>query len=113
MYSEEELTQSIIYPVPPSLRSVSGVSVSRRKTAPGPKFYTPQFSEMATVSIRRLAWAMGEKVKMTAAVNLIISLLPQVFPAASICSHCQDKSKCQMCIFSQDISEQEKIPVYL
>jgi hypothetical protein len=106
----EELPDTVIYSSP-SRQSVSAVSITRRKSSPTRKTYTPQFSEMATVSIRRLAWAMG--ATMPAAVNRIVKLLPQVFPSVFVCSHCRDNSKCQACIFSQGISEQEKIPVYL
>jgi len=61
------------------------------------RYYTPQFSESATVSVRRLAWAMGKK--MPAAVNLMVQLIPLVVNPTKICAACQDKSKCQVCSF--------------
>ena len=37
------------------------------------RFYSPQFSELAAVSVRRLSWAMG--VPMPAAVNIMVQLV--------------------------------------
>ncbi|GHU86652.1 hypothetical protein FACS189476_00190 [Spirochaetia bacterium] len=82
----------------------SAVLATAKKPASRHSFYTPQFSEMAAVSVRRLAWAMGEKVKMPAAVNLMVSLLPYLISPGSVCPHCQDKAKCQACIFSTPLS---------
>ncbi|MFP3041612.1 SARP family transcriptional regulator [Treponema primitia] len=82
-----------------SSQPVSAAPIRARKTTPGHKPYTPQFSELATVSVRRLAWALGKK--MPAAVDHMVQLLVAVYKPASICGHCQDKSKCQKCIFSQ------------
>jgi hypothetical protein len=59
--------------------------------------YSPQFSNMATVSVRRLAWAMGKS--MPAAVDLMVQLMPFVINPLKICAACQDKSRCQGCCF--------------
>jgi hypothetical protein len=112
----EELTKAGEYARELAAKARHPVMVlsNRRKTsAPVRKPYTPQFSELATVSVRRLAWAMGEKVNMPAAVNRIIELLPRLVPAASVCPLCRDKTKCLACIFSQAVSEQENTPVSL
>jgi hypothetical protein len=85
-------------------QSGSAVLATAKKSITGHRFYTPQFSEMATVSVRRLAWAMGKKVKMPAAVNLMVSLLPYLISPDSVCLHCQDKTKCQACTFSKPLS---------
>jgi hypothetical protein len=38
------------------------------------RFYSPQFSEMSAVSVRRLAWSLG--VSMPKAVDQAVSYLP-------------------------------------
>jgi recombinational DNA repair protein RecR len=74
-------------------------------------FYTPQFSEMAAVSIRRLAWAVGKK--MTTTVDHMVHLMLTVYEPAAVCSHCQDKSKCEACIFSLPETTWEEIRIVL
>jgi hypothetical protein len=61
------------------------------------RFYTPQFSEMAAVTVRRLAWAMG--LSMTKSVEQIIKEITLIFPSAKICPKCKDKTKCKVCGF--------------
>jgi recombinational DNA repair protein RecR len=70
------------------------------------RFYSPQFSEKATVSVRRLAWAMGKP--MPAAVDLMVRLLPSILDPAKVCLSCKDTTKCQACIFCQQVSAQDK-----
>jgi hypothetical protein len=60
-------------------------------------FYSPPFSEMATISIRRLAWCWG--VPMTKTVDHIVQLLPQIMDPSKVCLACQDRSRCACCIF--------------
>ena len=73
------------------------------------RYYTPQFSPMASVSVRRLAWAMG--VSMPVAVNIIVRLLPNIVNPLKVCSLCKDKTKCQGCSFH--IKEQAQQQDYL
>ena len=61
------------------------------------RFYSPQFSELATVTVRRPAWALG--VSMPKAVDEIIGFLPAVVDGSEICSKCQDKTRCKVCGF--------------
>jgi hypothetical protein len=61
------------------------------------RFYSPPFSEMATVSVRRLAWCLG--VPMTATVDHIIQFLPSVVDPSKVCLSCQDNTRCKCCIF--------------
>jgi hypothetical protein len=68
--------------------------------------YTPQFSDSASVSVRRLAWAL--KTTMPATVNRMVNLLPAVFDPGLVCRRCRDKTKCRICVFSRPVSEQEK-----
>jgi recombinational DNA repair protein RecR len=68
--------------------------------------YTPQFSDFATVSVRRLAWALESN--MPAAVNRMVRILPTVFDAELVCQRCRDKEKCSLCVFSKQISESDR-----
>jgi hypothetical protein len=73
--------------------------VRTRKPAPGRKPYTPQFSELAVVSVRRLAWSLG--VSMPKAVDQAVSLLPSLFAPGVVCPSCKDNTKCKSCAFSR------------
>ncbi|MDR1903286.1 MAG: hypothetical protein LBQ88_13535 [Treponema sp.] len=68
--------------------------------------YTPQFSNTASVSVRRLAWALG--ATMPAAVNRLVGLLPALYSPGFVCQRCKDQTKCRLCVFSKQISEQDK-----
>ena len=61
------------------------------------RFYTPQFSALASISVRRLAWAMG--VSMPAAINIMVRLMPSIVNPSKVCVMCKDKTKCQSCSF--------------
>ena len=61
------------------------------------RFYTPQFSEEAAVSVRRLAWFMGKP--MTATVDHMVKLLPSLVDPSKVCLACQDRSRCSSCAF--------------
>jgi hypothetical protein len=63
------------------------------------RFYSPQFSEVSAVSIRRLAWAL--ELSMPKAVDRVVSLLPSLFPPGVVCRACKDNTKCKLCAFSQ------------
>jgi hypothetical protein len=63
------------------------------------RYYTPQFSTLATVSVRRLAWALG--VSMPKAVDAIINKLPSIFSPSLVCPLCKDALKCAFCGFNQ------------
>ena len=65
--------------------------------------YTPQFSPTATVTVRRLAWALG--VSMPKAVDKIIKELPSLFSPSSVCPLCKDSTKCKLCGFYQATAE--------
>jgi hypothetical protein len=70
------------------------------------RYYSPQFSGLAAVSVRRLAWAMGKP--MPAAVDLMVRLLPSIVDPSKVCLSCQDNTKCQGCIFRSAITPEEK-----
>ena len=65
--------------------------------------YTPQFSPTATVTVRRLAWALG--LSMPKAVDKIIKELPSIFSPSSVCPLCKDSTKCKLCGFQQATTE--------
>jgi hypothetical protein len=68
--------------------------------------YTPQFSDTACVSVRRLAWALGSS--MPAALNRLIGLLPLLYDPSLVCQKCRDTTRCHLCVFSKQVSEQDK-----
>jgi hypothetical protein len=63
------------------------------------RFYSPQFSEVSAVSVRRLAWSLG--VSMPKAVDQVVGLLPSLFSPGVVCLACKDKTKCRSCAFGQ------------
>jgi hypothetical protein len=67
--------------------------------------YSPQFSYQATVSVRRLSWAMG--VSMPAAVNIMVRLMPLIVNPSKVCPACKDNTKCKSCIFNAPSAQQE------
>ena len=60
-------------------------------------YYTPQFSEVAAVSVRRLAWFVEKSMPKT--VDHIIRILPSVVDSSKVCLSCRDNSRCSCCIF--------------
>jgi hypothetical protein len=62
--------------------------------------YSPSFSELAAVSIRRLAWAMNKNMGL--AVDLMVLLLPANIKTEKVCAACKDTSKCSACIFKAE-----------
>jgi hypothetical protein len=78
------------------------------KAAPGFKPYTPQFSELATVSVRRLAWAL--QVSMPKAVDRAVNMLPSIFPPSLVCPLCKDSTKCALCAFNQSTAAEQAAP---
>ena len=71
------------------------------------RFYTPQFSALASISVRRLAWAMG--VSMPAAINIMVRLMPSIVNPQKVCQLCKDKAKCQSCTFQTQPPQQEAL----
>ena len=72
------------------------------------RFYTPQFSALASISVRRLSWAMG--VSMPAAINIMVRLLPSIVNPSKVCLLCKDKAKCQACTFNNRPQQQGQDP---
>jgi hypothetical protein len=72
------------------------------------RYYSPQFSEMSAVSIRRLAWSLG--LSMPKAVDQVVSLLPSLFSPGSVCLACKDQTKCKACAFSRQPAAEQAAP---
>jgi hypothetical protein len=68
--------------------------------------YSPNFSELAVVSVRRLAWAMG--ASMGQAVDVMAKSLPAFIRAEKVCGSCKDKTKCASCAFMNSGEMPEK-----
>jgi hypothetical protein len=61
------------------------------------RYYEPQFSGLAAVSVRRLVWAL--QMNMGQAVDVMVSCLPAFIKTEKVCASCKDNTKCQGCIF--------------
>ena len=61
------------------------------------RYYTPQFSKIAVVSVKRLSWALN--LPMTKIVDFIIHALPSLVDPAKVCLSCKDRSCCCNCTF--------------
>jgi hypothetical protein len=72
------------------------------------RYYSPQFSALSAVSVRRLAWALG--LSMPKAVDQMVSLLPSLFPSGVVCLSCKDNTKCNSCAFSQQTAATSAVP---
>jgi len=70
------------------------------------RYYSPQLSEKACITIRRLAWAFN--VSMPKAIDIIINELSSAFSSSVVCPQCKDKTKCSICGFYQKPEEKEE-----
>jgi recombinational DNA repair protein RecR len=71
--------------------------------------YTPQFSDTATISVRRLAWALNKSMPKT--VDFMVSLMPSLMEPSKVCIACRDQTTCQACIFSRNFAQQERAAI--
>jgi hypothetical protein len=69
-------------------------------------FYSPRFSEMAWVSVKRLAWSFKKTMPQT--IDIVVKFLSFFFASEKVCISCQDRSKCRVCAFNISITEEEK-----
>jgi len=60
--------------------------------------YTPELNESASVTLRRLAWALGKP--MTRTLNVIFIKLPTLIDSQKVCECCKDRSACHICGFN-------------
>jgi hypothetical protein len=77
------------------------------QTTNNKRFYSPEFSEIAAVAVRRLAWAMG--VSMGQAVDVMVKALPAYIRSEKVCELCRDNSKCSVCAFKNCGEMPEKV----
>ena len=84
----------------------SPLEVLYMQTTNDKRYYSPQFSELAAVSVRRLAWAIGKP--MPAAVDEMVKLLPSIIDSAKVCLACKDNTRCQSCGFYNPSTPQEQ-----
>ncbi|MCL1813212.1 MAG: hypothetical protein FWG29_06775 [Treponema sp.] len=85
----------------------SGQVVEKTKPEKRKKMYSPSFSELACISVRRFSWAMG--TNMVKAVDVMVKSLPAIIKPEIVCSACKDNSKCMVCIFKVGEVQQPKI----
>ena len=71
------------------------------------RFYSPQFSEKAVVSIRRLAWALG--LSMPKTIDILVNEISLIFSSSLVCPKCIDKTKCQLCGFHQPAEQKDAL----
>ena len=60
--------------------------------------YTPELSESASATLRRIAWSLGKP--MTQTMNAIFIKLPNLMDRDKICKSCRDPSACSICGFN-------------
>jgi len=59
--------------------------------------YTPEMSESASATLRRIAWSLGQP--MTRTLNAIFLKLPTMIEKEKVCESCKDPSACDICGF--------------
>ena len=62
--------------------------------------YTPELSEEASCTLRRIAWALN--IPMTRALEKIMHLIPRIIDKEKVCNGCRDKTRCLDCNFNQE-----------
>jgi hypothetical protein len=65
----------------------------------------PQFSDMTFISLERFAWALN--VNMPVAVDLLLKFASYYIEKPEICFSCKDNDKCNQCVFSKPLDEEE------
>ena len=70
------------------------------------RFYSPQFSPLASISVRRLAWSLG--LSMPKTVDIMVKLMPHVVNPSKVCLSCRDNSKCANCTFGSLITDSQQ-----
>ncbi len=60
--------------------------------------YTPELSESASATLRRIAWSLGKPMTMT--MNAIFMRIPNLMDRKKVCECCRDPSACNICGFN-------------
>ena len=63
--------------------------------------YTPELSFKSSCTLRRIAWALN--TSMTKAIERVFDHLPKMLDREKVCKECQDKTKCDDCVFNNEI----------
>lgn len=62
--------------------------------------YTPELSDEASCTLRRIAW--GLHIPMTVTLDVIMRILPLIIDRQQICEGCKDRTRCADCSFSTE-----------
>jgi hypothetical protein len=62
--------------------------------------YTPELTQSDSAMLRRLAWASG--LPMTKTLHEALAFVSTKVNRASMCKHCQDRSRCAECCFNKN-----------
>ena len=67
--------------------------------------YTPELSDEASCTLRRIAWAVNRP--MTKTMDLIFTdLLLPLINREWVCERCRDSTRCALCAFSETYKEE-------
>ena len=60
--------------------------------------YTPELTESASATLRRIAWALDQP--MTRTLDAIFMKMPNLMDGKKVCESCRDPSACNICGFN-------------
>jgi recombinational DNA repair protein RecR len=60
--------------------------------------YTPELTESASATLRRIAWAVNKP--MTQTLSAIFMRIPNLMDRTKVCDSCRDPSACNICGFN-------------
>jgi hypothetical protein len=60
--------------------------------------YTPELTDSASATLRRISWAVNKP--MTKTMNAIFIKLPNLMDKEKFCESCRDPSACNICGFN-------------
>ena len=60
--------------------------------------YTPKLSYQSACILRRIAWALN--IPMTQAIERVFEHMLAVLDKETVCRECQDKTRCDDCVFN-------------
>jgi hypothetical protein len=75
-------------------------------TKGGTMAYTPELSDSASATLRRIAWAVGKP--MTQTMNAIFMNLPNIIGKETICPSCRDTTRCDICGFGHNTKTERR-----
>ena len=63
--------------------------------------YTPELSYQHSCILRRIAWAL--EMPMTRTIGAVLEYVVKIVDSKKICEACRDKTRCEDCVFSQNL----------